>query len=216
MMKSKKMVTAINKTTLAVAQAASTDPDRAVLNGVHFTKEYIEATNGRLLIRAKRETWDADELPTDLTGDSPDEVIVPTKAIKAGVKGIKKSSLPVLRNAYLLDDGIKSTDIGSVSSVSYKEIEGRYPNTSMVIPEEGPLNMALSLDILERIVKAAKLVGAFSVDFHFTDEMTPVTFKMKSDSEEMLMGIAMPLRVKKSSLTINNKPPKRKAPSAKV
>jgi len=126
------------------------------LNGVHITKEYIEATNNHCLLRITLPTLKAIQPDSDFPvckdiyaggneiaeykSDSGfNDVIIPIKDI-IGMSKVtkKKSTLPILENISIRfgKDSVQvaSTNLDSWAVKTIKTIEGPYPNTNPVIP----------------------------------------------------------------------------------
>ncbi len=175
----------IDKNIAAVAEAASNDPRRRVLQGVHINGNVAEATDGRVLLQTMIETVNRDDLGGLFTGEgNAGEVIVPTDIIKRG--------------AYLLGDTVQTSNTDSTITETYKPIEAEYPNTNRVIPdwigEESSQKIMFSVKVLDMLIKAAKKAKTDTIMFNFPEKdiaNEPVGIKIGED----ITGVAMPRRI---------------------
>lgn len=180
---------------------ASTDQSRYVLNGVHFNaeKKRLEATNGAILITIP--VVESEEFPP-VKGASealPTSNIIPTAPFKRALANIpKRSSLPILENA-LLDSNAKitltTTDLDTEQSVTAKPVEGKFPDVDKVVPDTtGWQAIQLSGEYLSIIADYAKKHSA-GITFRIKDELSPVTFSIRTQSGLTAEGVLMPMRI---------------------
>jgi DNA polymerase III sliding clamp (beta) subunit (PCNA family) len=198
-------VIALNNITRAVAVACSTDDTRPVLNGVHITPKRTAATDGRILLMADTQLQDAGELPSaiaDCVAPLPESVIMPAETLNsaAKLKG-KKSALRCLRQAYLCNGSIVTSDLDTTRRADYTAIEATFPNYQQVIPTTDPKAVVtLSAVNLDKIVKAAKLAGAKYITFGIREELEPVSITMSGRDEayndiRTIEGVVMPCNI---------------------
>ena len=199
--------------TRCVAQAASTDETRFILNGVYLDGGTVVATNGRMLLFADVETVDKDELPADMVkAPVKDKTILPTVALAAAWKSRKvHKTVTVLNNPIVAAADIVSTDLGVSSKTEYKPIEGNYPNYKQVIPEKQKQKAEFTLSgvMLADLVKACKALEAgkkglassgamvdFSIDAdkEALSQHHPITITIRSSKNGEVKGVVMPCR----------------------
>lgn len=194
---------------------ASQDQTRFVVNGIHYkpTGRYIEATDGRLLIRVPVVNMpEQDETPlnrTKLPGNVADECIMPTAPFKKGLANIKAvKGLTFSAYAKLLANGDKNvtlvtTDLDVQQSVTARSIEGQYPNTDMVMPTKEPkFKIALSPELLGKFCDYASKHGHEKESVmlvEFWDDLSPVRLSFRiddpNDTPLRAVGILMPMRM---------------------
>ena len=199
-------VIALNNITRAVAVACSTDETRQVLQGVFITPARTVATNGRMLLMAKTQLQDAEELPPDIANcvaPLPEAVNLPADILNSAAKPKgKKSRIPCLRQAYLCNGSIVKSDLATTEQVAYKGIEGRYPNYEQVLPKDDPeAVVSLSFENMDKLVKAAKLAGATSITFGVRGKGDPISITMQGqdiayEDPRTIEGVVMPMRIR--------------------
>lgn len=210
----------IDSKTLALVHVASDDPTRDVINGIHVTQDYAEATDGRKLIRLNNAKLPcADDFPEvagvpDGLADSG--VVIRTELAKDLAKDIpKKVQLPVQGTARIasevIGEGIDATrrvvatTIKNLSSPLTRKADDptdehrTYPNCDVVLeglPSEPKAVIALSPKHLKDICEFAIKAEIDSLKFAVADELSPVkiTGTTKSDERECIIAL-MPMRL---------------------
>ncbi len=144
--------------------AAKKNDYRAVIHGLHLTRDRIAATNGHVLMAIRN-----NELVRQALKDLPDEgVIIP--ATKANIT--TKNHLIDIEVERIEDQGVTRITIGDAKSeqIVYA-IDGKFPNIESVIPQDIDAiylqNKKLALDeephfqaqYFELIGKAAQLIN---------------------------------------------------------
>lgn len=205
----------INNVVGAVAIACSKDETREPLGHVLIKDGETVASNGRLLLYAATQTTPADELPESISGNiGPLAELIPAKIIKSAInslaKGVdpttKKPRLPACRTAHLCNSEIKSTDLQSTHCAKIPEYNGTrdYPDYKKIIPpaDRSEIRAKISVENLEKIVKAAKMIAAQGIEFMVStidDEFTaePIRILMRGRDERCesvsINGVVMPM-----------------------
>lgn len=193
---------------------ASTDETRFIIGGLHYdpARGFIEATNGRMLIRVPV-TAPADEFAPVADKGVAADVIIPVAPFKKALANVPKNGpAPIQRHIRLSVAGIPgmqrvtmtTSDLDTEQVVSAKAIEGVYPNTEQVIPNAEPdLTICLAPNILEPIIDYCKKNGGErhqSIKFGFyKDEHTPCTFEItvptETDDLVVAKGVFMRMRM---------------------
>ena len=172
----------INKINLNVAKCASTEKNRYNLNGIHFTKDFCEATNGHILARITYPTqFPLEEIPNQLikTGlkDDLKDFIIPLDGVKniPIVKG--KVSMPILAETYIdveqsNNNGtvkFQTTNLETTPTAEIRKIDGQYPDTSQVWPkdEDAVFEICLNAEYVKRICEIGNINTANSMTFTF-------------------------------------------------
>lgn len=194
---------------------ASEDKSRHIITGLHYVPEkgFLEATNGRILIRVPV-TAPPDDFPSVADKGTAAEVNIPVAQFKKALGNIPKNGpLAILRHLRLSVQGIPgmqkavmtTTDLDTEQVVSAKGIEGEYPKTEQVIPTEPPkFSISLNPLVLEPIIDYAKKHsfpegGGGSIRFDFTESMEAVRFEIQCKDEMgdivKAYGVLMPMRL---------------------
>lgn len=192
---------------------ASTDPTRAVLNGVHYNakKRVLEATDGRVAVRVPV-CERADEFPpTKAGGAAMPDAIIPTAAFKRALANVPaRNTLPVLDYVRVAGDGeritMTATDLDTEQAVTAKAIDGRYPDLDQVWPTAAPtLSIVLASGLLKRIAEYADRHGketgkpGCAITFEFTGALEPVRFGFELENalgeSVRAEGVLMPIRL---------------------
>lgn len=192
---------------------ASTDPTRAVLNGVHYNakKRVLEACDGRVAVRVPV-CERADEFPpTKAGGDAMGDAIIPTAAFKRALANVPaRTTRSVLGYVRVAGDGERVTltaiDLDTEQVVTAKTVEGRFPNMNGIWPTKAPtLRIGLASGLLKRIAEYAERHGkaghktGVAITFEFTDALEPVRFgfelKNAMGEDVRAEGVLMPVYV---------------------
>ena len=153
--------------------AVSVDENRYVLNGLLMkfgeNKITMVATDGRRLAMAEEEA--------ETQGESPKEVIVPTKAIQElsrllGEEGEVEIQINENQISFCLKGEERETRIVT------KQVEGTYPNYKQVIPAQSKQRVTMDKEELLHALRRAEIMTsdkANSVKFSFTENNLTIT-----------------------------------------
>jgi DNA polymerase III sliding clamp (beta) subunit (PCNA family) len=163
---------------------ASRDETRYVLNGIHFTPEYTEATDGRMLARL---AYPANSTPPD------SDFIIPTDDIKQAFKSSK--SVDVTPNCTV------ATLVSGKSTVTAELIPQNYPNTKQVWPKDDSdvtLTIGLQASLVERIAHycAGLSKDPVCITFQFRGDCGTVVWSAPLQDGRKVTGLLMPMRIK--------------------
>jgi hypothetical protein len=203
-----------------IASFASKDSTRYMLQSVHYhpVHKCLEAVDGRMLIRVPVELSDkfppVERLDSLADGNEREAVISLATFEKAIANIPKNQTLPVLESIRLdIEAGkdakpedaggkvyLTTKELDSVNTIECKTVEGNYPKTDQVIPADVPkLTIAFSAEIMLTIADYAKKHGAkngkTAITFSFTEERSPMTFKIPLKDGVEAFGVAMPIRL---------------------
>ncbi len=204
-------VTTVNEAAIALTHAASTDPNRYILQGVHFSPSQVVATDGRILLMTKRE-WVAKSLIEGLFGDiepSAAEYNIPAEVLKDADKLIKRTqTVRECEAGYLGEDKVRSTNLSSQHTIDFKQIEGTYPRYRQILPKRPKCNdveVRIHVTYLEKLLQVAKKIKAESVllgiaPSDITDDSTePIRIEIESTKlEQKITAVLMPMRAASS------------------
>jgi len=205
----------ITREALTVAKAASTDPVRANLRGVHLRPDgATEATDGHVMMR-----WtpsDAVDLadfprlpgivPDELPGIPPAGVILPLELATDLAKGIARASkankgrLPILNGAVMAECNgalrFVCTDLDTTTQHVGRPLEGPFPDTDRIAPKGAPkLRIAFDAALLKRVCEAAIAVSdteQHALVFDFRTDVGAAAFRVNGEAGQ-LSGLIMPL-----------------------
>jgi len=200
----------LNKQSLEMVAFASKNQSRYHMNSLHVTKDYVEATNGHILVRLSHpKTADPDEFPVT-PGEPFDKIdfILPVESIK-GIKIPPKIRLPILANACLSKEGemvsVSTTDLDIMQTAKVRPVDGEFPDTEQFIDknideEEGnewkmfTFN-ADNLKLLANYVSRQNGREQIPITFWIKDPEGPIHFRFKfSDAEQEGRGVLMPMK----------------------
>lgn len=179
-----------------VSAFASTDPNRKMIGHVNLGATYVEATNGKMLIRAP---YADPEFKNDT------QTLIPAGDLRDAIAGLKKSKV---KNAKLtvepasvgtegekfvkLSDGMIARTVATFSQSEEKA--SKWPNTDLIWPGESKLSIVISADILLAIAKyATGLDSDAAVKFDLIDEVSAVAWSTRVHGREV-RGVLMPMR----------------------
>lgn len=173
----------------ALAQITSKDEYREALRCIHFTNDYMEATNGYSLMRLDNKN------PLDL----PNGFMFPINQLENIKKTTKQKEFNVEIDTDNLTVKAILEDTTNQVIFSFKKISVEFPKTDPIIPDnQDTYTTALSIERLEEIVKMGKKLGINGYKFIVKNEpLKPVTIKLIPHgykAEINSIGVIMPLR----------------------
>ncbi len=126
----------ISKDQIKVAKLAGTDDSHPLLEQVKIYKEdgkiVTVATDSYILAEVIEETPNAEDYPTiteDQKYTDPEVALVPATVLAELAKKLKvKKTLPILSYGVVEKGKITTTDLDTTTVLSFKEIEGQYPD----------------------------------------------------------------------------------------
>lgn len=200
--------------TCNITAFASTNPTRYAIQGIHVTREYVEASDEKMLIRVPLPKVDPAEFPpTTAPAEFTPDQILPVKplleALKSAKDARKTCSLPICAMVRLSSSPavgekpaklhLTTSDLENERTVASNPIDGQYPNVDRVIPTAEPkLSITLSADLLIEIAKYAIAHGEganHGIRFDFLDNTDPVRFSINLPDGRKTTGVLMPMRM---------------------
>ena len=139
---------------------ASADETRGI-RYLHATSEYVEATNGHIILRVPHDGISADEFPTPKragVGLNGQSVLLDPKVLERAVKNTeKKSRYPVLGYVHLSlgeagEPLLSATDLETEVTIRQKKAEDTYPDTAQVWPQDARYAFTLNALELKKLV----------------------------------------------------------------
>lgn len=195
-----------------ITMFASNDGARYAISGVHYhpVKKFMEATNGRILIRVPVvEEFNNEFPPVKGAGVGlPEECQIPPAALKKALANIPtKHNLPILECARLdtvknehgvIKATITATDLDDEQAVTSKSIDAQYPNTEQVVPKDPPkFKICLAPKYVKLIAEYAvkHATETSGIVMEFTDELSPMCFHIDIGNGQKASGVLMPMRL---------------------
>ena len=140
----------LTKEHLRTVECASTDPNRLGLTGLHITPDYVEATDGHLLVRkhVEKKFKEEDYPPIQGIGRGTEilmSCILDKNGIKKAMQMIKPNKhIPILSCAFLSEEDTNkngkavfaATDLETVQICQVKKIEAQYPTMDDAFPTD--------------------------------------------------------------------------------
>jgi len=197
----------VSKINFQIRDIASKDDMRGVLQGIHVTPWYTEATDGNVFARVIRPELDEGEFPNvEGEGESEFEAVIPVKGLP---REAPKSSLPILSNFLLRRnrdrDGRKrieviTTDLERVEKIGFWEMDGVFPDINRVIPgdREGDRQIIFNPQILTKLLNVFVKSGCGSIKMTIPEDVLSAV-KVEGKTEEgkqSIMGMVMPMKVR--------------------
>lgn len=185
----------------------STDESRTI-RYLHATSEFVEATDGFIMLRVPHDDISVDEFPAikgsgvGLTGES---VLLDPKVLEKAFKNtIKKGEYPVLSFVHLSlgeagEPLLSATDLETEVTIRQKKSEETYPDTSAIWPQSSHYVFTLGAVLLGKIadwaIKHGKSEGIGStVRFFAQAPDRPIKIQIRRPDGDMAEGVIMPIR----------------------
>jgi hypothetical protein len=149
----------INKNNIIIAAVCEKGGTRQEIRGVHFAKDFTEATDTYILIRVeKEEETPLDELPPingkplDLEG-----AIISAEDIKSLKLFKPNKKLPILDNIVLSNETPEKiemtvTDLSNTHTIRAGKIAGIYPDTDVAMFDKIEGGESITLDLLKKMI----------------------------------------------------------------
>ena len=176
------------------------DESRFILNGVHLhltsdTTAILSATDGRRLIRIMTNVL--------VTGfQSPFQIILPSKLIDDRVDGICWNHSPKSKSVLTIQgEGtrtISKGDIKGESSITRKEIAGKFPNVVRVIPKKFSLakEVTVNFSYYGDLAKVSSYLGDRSAGGRFYQAEDNGVYVIQADfGPYEVLALIMPMRL---------------------
>lgn len=198
-----------NRTNFRIHSLVPKDEYGYQVKGLHVTPDYTEVTNGHYLIRVDAPfKGSREEMITDLpivNGHAAVkkgcEFIIPVAAAKEVERNIpKKSGMPILENAWLVDDKeeeatFMTTDLETHKPVSFRKILRKFPNTEAVIPKEkAPISIGFDPDYMMQLCQQYKKAGidCVSLSLYGLTKAMKIEGTTDAETDQSITSVLMP------------------------
>jgi DNA polymerase III sliding clamp (beta) subunit (PCNA family) len=203
----------LNRHNFNIAKLVDDNASRFTLDGICVKNDRTEVATNHYLMTVSAPELDNDNFPSipDFTPLNFHESFIISKddALKISKAIPKKHTMPICQNAIIgsqtAENGhayIGINDLNSKQIFQAKKIEGRFPDTSQVIPSQGKAKLTISFD--SKLM--AKLLNAMAdaiddkqpiVTFRFTDATSQVRIDAKNkETGQEIIGVIMPCNLK--------------------
>ena len=190
----------VDKHALRILAAASKDPSRYALNGLHVTETGLEATDGNILARVSLPDFLPDDAPTSwqpMAAESLAGTILDGKALAQVAKAIpKKERIPILQCAAIGKNGKGGQAVTGLpdeeSRLAVPFVDATYPKTQEAYPKGKPVfQVALNARLLGVLASLGENDKRIILSFHGPEQA--VEFQI--DGERPITGLVMPMRL---------------------
>ena len=194
----------IDRQALKILKVASTDPIRAVLQGLHVKDGHVEATNGHVLARVALPSTPVEECPEAWkgAGDTLDGKLLDPQDLKEVDRALQKQKgiLPILSVAAIghAENGLQASWGVEGQFYTVREVEGSYPDIGKVLPTRKPtLQVAIAAKYLRMIADLAEKEGRVIFTFRQTKGEVPYIegVEFQCGGDRPIDGLVMPLRL---------------------
>ena len=183
-----------------------------ILSKVHITRDFAEATDGRILLRVPLQEDTEKEFPSVGDIDLNDEdILVPAESLKKVFANAPKNAvLPILSKVLIGRKNGKvvlvSTDLENESRIEIAMSDDNFADTDKVMEfPEGGLKICISVELLEKVVdfvrksnkKKADSIQKINFTFHGSNE--PVRIQIPLEQGEAT-GVLMPIKLEESEI----------------
>lgn len=199
----------LNKSSLGIIAFASKEQSKYHINSLHVVKDYVEATDGYILVRLSHPKADPDEFPVT-PGDPFDKInfALPIESIKR-VKIPIKVHVPILLNACFSKEknmtNISTTNFEIMQTVKIRPIDGEFPDTEPIVDKsiDDEKNnqwkmFTLNSDILKILANYVSRQNGrdnIPITFWVKDPEGPIHFRFRfSDTDQDGRGVLMPMK----------------------
>jgi hypothetical protein len=198
----------INKKVLGVCSVASKDNYRPQISSVHFTKDYIEATDGYMLLRTI----------TPIPSEDPEDIKVrelnlPTEQLAKILRMIHtgKKIPTVMQRAWIksidIDKktvSVSTSDMGATTTIEMGIPEGNFPDMQTIIEtaisNKSKAVTAFNPKLMIKLLQAMILSGAGSVvEMKISEPLDGIVLKGTDDENKDILALLMPTRVNSNS-----------------
>ena len=194
----------LSKAELDAARFDGDDERLQTLYGLNIEPNAVVATNGHYLIRVPAVDLDSEQFPAvdGMKGEAPEApVSISAESALDTLKGLKKSTLPILQCAALTQtpEGLQliTTDLETPRVSLTKPLDRTFPAYEGVMPKDPPtLQTAFDAKYLKTICEYAIKHGGRvpSLKMDFTDAQSPVKITITLDDGREALVVLMPMK----------------------
>ena len=171
---------------------ASTDTSRFVITHVHLREDFLEATDGRMMVRIPYPPTATDET-VDRKGL---DAMVPALTVKKALRDAGKAGVV---DAHV--NGAVSLIVPGGVTHKAEKVDGQYPQTDKVWPGKEPtFSITLAAELLAKLAEHAAKHGkrngtCTGIRFDFTADCEAVRFSYALGPDRQATGVLMPMRM---------------------
>jgi len=210
----------LNRTTLSLAKLAPKEESRYTLSAIAVEKDVAAVTNGHYLVTFTHPKYFGEKLIEESYPVTPglthrmvkdgETVLVARDAALAALKSIpKKSTIPILQNAAMSEDGkLVTNDLETVAQFK-SDVGGNFPNWRAVVPDYPvAFEVCVSAEYLEVLGKffreslGERHTKAVRMTFYQDDKPMydgrrcprAMRFDARTDEGQDITAVLMPIR----------------------
>ena len=202
-----------NRNNFSIASLCSGE-SRYYLNGVHFTPEHTEVTNGHYLVRVsapfsgkslKEALNDLPKVehhePKKENGNGEECFIFPATACVEVERAIpKEKTLPQLNNAWITENTNKEEvefvtyDMNTTRPVKAQKIEGKWVNSEAIMPKDKPeMTLGFNPEYMFKICKLFQKMKLRQVRLDIYGEKKAMRMIGKTEDDQEVIVLLMPM-----------------------
>lgn len=195
----------LTQASIDVVAFGASEESRYHFNAIHITNEYVQATDGHMLVRVTHPKMNADDYP-ETPGSGFEEAIncIIARGDLKSLKIPKKSPLPILQHVCLSQENgnilLTTGDLSAMQTLKIHPVDADYPETDQVIPEKGGLCFSVDAKLLkvicDYVAKQSPKDKPAQLTFYVTEnDGCPIRFEFSvNGGDQQGMGVLMPLR----------------------
>ena len=194
----------LTQESLDVATFAAKNQYEHVLNTLHITDDYVEATDSYLVVRLHHTDYNPDcfpETPGESFTDKTDFLVRSEDVKKITIP--KGTQYPTLAHACLTRENetvlSHTTDLASMQTVRLKPVQKEYPNTDGFFePREGEVSFTVDArllkPLLDYVIRFTKRSHKCPITFYVLGDLEPIRFSFELPNGQSGGGAVMPMR----------------------
>lgn len=196
---------ALNKNNLLIADCASKEDGRYILQTVRIEKHRTIATDGKILIRVSTPNLDKEQIPAIQGIEKSDTQIKPfllpaNECLKIAKSVPKVKSLPILNHIFVDTEKtnqngfavLGQTDLDTSPVYQVRKIEGDYPDIEQVSPKDPVLTIRFNPEFLIRVLRHAQRINQESVELKFYAPDKPVSITSRGEDGQTMRALVIP------------------------
>lgn len=201
-----------NRNNFSIASLCA-EKERYYLHGIHFTPEHTEVTNGHYLVRVSA-PFSGKDLETALNdlpkveGYEPKEngeecfTFPATTCVEVERSIPKERVLTQLNHAWITKNTTKEEvefvtyDMNTTKPIKAKKIEGRWPNSDMIMPKDEPeMTLGFNPDYMLKICNVFKKMKLKEIRLDLFGDKKAMRMTGKTEEGQEVVVLLMPMKL---------------------
>lgn len=202
-----------NRNNFSIASLCPGDEGRYYINGIHFTPEHTEVTNGHYLARVsvpftgKALKEALNDLPKvehyEPKNNGKEEFTFPAKECIEVERTIpKERHLRQLNNAWITKNTTEEEaefvtyDMNTTRPVKARKVEGRWPNTDMIMPKDTPeMTIGFNPEYMLKICQVFKKMKLNAIRLDLYGDKKAMRMVGKTEDGQEVIVLLMPMKI---------------------